>query len=84
MIDSEAIQNAEAEVASPQQPAAEGPQGVITPEEHERLIAEAEQRGYLRGRNEAITSRLDSPQLLEEPEEPEGVSILGNLRPSVW
>ena len=48
------------------------------------MLAEAEQRGYLRGRNEAITSRLDSPQLLEEPEEPVSVTILGNLRPSVW
>lgn len=84
MIDSEAIQNAEAEMASPEQGAAAQPPAPIAADEHQRLIAEAEQRGYLRGRNEAITSRLDSPQLLEEPEEPVSVSILGNLRPSVW
>lgn len=33
--------------------------------EIDRMVAEAEERGYLRGRNEAANSLLNSPKLLE-------------------
>lgn len=33
----------------------------------EALIAEAERRGYLRGRNEALAERLSAPDMLAEP-----------------
>lgn len=59
-------------------------------------LAEAERRGYLRGRNEALAERLAEPGLWEmaddadffEPDdsaEPHGeVEILRNIRPNVW
>lgn len=59
-------------------------------------LAEAERRGYLRGRNEALAERLAEPGLWEmaddadffEPDdsaEPRGeVEILRNIRPNVW
>lgn len=59
----------------------------------DRLIAEAEQRGYLRGRNEAIEETMASPALWEntrltrarEMEEPDPASLfLSRLRPDVW
>lgn len=57
----------------------------------EVLVAEAEQRGYLRGRNESIESLMSSPGMYEHsagesqrlPSSNE-VLILNNLRPSVW
>ncbi len=33
----------------------------------EELIAEAEQRGYLRGRNEALAESLSRPAMMAEP-----------------
>lgn len=33
----------------------------------ETLIAEAEQRGYLRGRNEALAESLNRPAMMAEP-----------------
>ena len=68
------------------------------PEEHTplpdiaSLIAEAEERGYLRGRNEQIAMEMRSPSLWEtkrepsetlEPDKPQPL-ILNHLRPSVW
>ena len=56
------------------------------------LIAEAEERGYLRGRNEKIAMEMRSPSLWEtmreldekpEHEKPQPL-ILNHLRPSVW
>lgn len=55
------------------------------------MVAQAEQRGYLRGRNEAIENALSGPglwQLATDEGEPVGhepeVPILQALRPSVW
>lgn len=56
------------------------------------LVAEAEERGYLRGRNEKIAMEMRSPSLWETMREPEHKSdrekpqplILNHLRPSVW
>lgn len=56
------------------------------------LIAEAEERGYLRGRNEKIAIEMRSPALWEtirepahkaEAEKPQPL-ILNHLRHSVW
>lgn len=45
---------------------AAGPQGEAGPVE--RLVEEAEQRGYLRGRNEALAGLYASPAVWEEPD----------------
>ncbi len=57
----------------------------------EALIAEAEQRGYLRGRNERIEQLMDEPGLLERDgngapgeTESEKVEILRHRRISIW
>ena len=56
------------------------------------LLAEAEERGYLRGRNEKIAMEMRSPSLWETMRKPEHMPdrekpqplILNHLRPSVW
>lgn len=55
------------------------------------LVAEAEKRGYLRGRNEKIELEMKRPALWDEtagekkPDKPEPQpSILNNMRRSVW
>ena len=59
----------------------------------EALLAEAEQRGYLRGRNEAIEASMHTPALLENSrltraralEAPDPASLfLSLIRPGVW
>ena len=59
----------------------------------EALLAEAEQRGYLRGRNEAIEASMHTPALLENSrltraralEDPDPASLfLSRIRPGVW
>lgn len=57
----------------------------------EQLIAEAEQRGYLRGRNESIKQLMAQPAMYEQlnarPHQPSTdseVMILNNMRRSVW
>ena len=59
----------------------------------EALLAEAEQRGYLRGRNEAIEASMHTPALLETSrlpraralEAPDPASLfLSRIRPGVW
>lgn len=54
------------------------PGRTISEEEYAQAIAEAEQRGYLRGRNEQIDA------LMEESPEAEGVEILQHPRVSIW
>jgi len=56
----------------------------------ERLLAEAEERGYTRGRNERITELMEhpsqaDPSLHDTPPcgEPR-ILILDNIRPSIW
>lgn len=54
------------------------------------LIREAEQRGYLRGRNEQITLAMQQPTHWESPDSPATAeaepvpTILANMRRSVW
>lgn len=77
-------EEAETEAAPEEAPAAP------TPEEIERMVAEAEQRGYLRGRNEQIEQLMEAPTGYETETLGEGghlkgePMILGNLKPSIW
>ncbi len=77
-------EEAETEAAPEEAPA--GP----TPEEIEQMMAEAEQRGYLRGRNEQIEQLMEAPTGYETETLGEGghlqgePMILGNLKPSIW
>lgn len=54
------------------------------------LLAEAEQRGYLRGRNESIHELMTSPHgggdtSASQPVADEAeILILNNIRPSIW
>lgn len=45
----------------------EGEAGAVSAEEVARLVAEAEQRGYLRGLNENAREMMGRPALLENP-----------------
>lgn len=77
---------------------AEAPESHESPEtpkapDIEALLAEAEQRGYLRGRNEAIEASMHTPALLENSrltraralEAPDPASLfLSRIRPGVW
>ncbi|MBD5211252.1 MAG: hypothetical protein HDS77_08320 [Bacteroidales bacterium] len=64
--------------------------GAISPEEVERLIAEAEARGYERGRNAGIEAwinesrRIALPHSREKPDCESEIMILNNMRRSVW
>lgn len=77
-------EEAETEAAPEEAPA--GP----TTEEIEQMMAEAEQRGYLRGRNEQIEQLMEAPTGYETETPGEGghlqgePMILGNLKPSIW
>ncbi len=77
-------EEAETEAAPEEAPA------VPTPEEIEQMMAEAEQRGYLRGRNEQIEQLMEAPTGYETETLGEGghlqgePMILGNLKPSIW
>lgn len=77
-------EEAETEAAPEETPAAP------TPEEIEQMVAEAEQRGYLRGRNEQIEQLMEAPTGYETETLGEGghlkgePMILGNLKPSIW
>lgn len=52
-------------------------------------LAEAEERGYRRGLNEQIESKMREPGVWEgpeggQPESPGGFEILSNMRRSFW
>lgn len=75
--------------------AATGPeQTVYTEERVATLVAEAEQRGYLRGRNEKIEMELSARGLFEQPDDTATAAhaadprnpcdMLSYIRPSVW
>lgn len=74
------------------EPPAEEPQATAVPSPEppdiDRLIAEAEHRGYMRGRNESIEQLMrpaDAPaDNSGEPDRRTEVLILNNLRESVW
>lgn len=80
-------------VPQPEEPApVEQPATAVDSTDMQRLIAEAEQRGYLRGRNEAIEQLMQAPSLfggtvtaqerVAESDPAEG--FLSGLRPGVW
>lgn len=69
-----------ASAPAPESPAATEPSGPTLAE----MLRQAEERGYLRGRNDAITEQLTAPTLLQEPPSQPTVTILGSIRPSVW
>ena len=69
------------------------PTNMVARDEVNRLVAEAEARGYLRGRNETAAESMHTPQLWENPRrtvmeqecEPDPASgFLSKLRPGVW
>ncbi len=73
--------------ATAQQPEPAAPDNA----ELQRLLAEAEQRGYMRGRNEAIENLMQAPALFESTAAPTTDStanpadgFLSGLRPGVW
>lgn len=68
---------------------------VYTARQIDEMMAEAEERGYIRGRNERITALMMRPELLENPLRPREApsrpsagelaeAFLSSLRPSVW
>ena len=64
--------------------------GARSPEEVERLVAEAEARGYERGRNAGIEAWINEsrrsalPHSREKPDCESEIMILNNMRRSVW
>lgn len=74
------------------EPAAGNDSGMVKLSEIEALVAEAEERGYLRGRNESIERLMRRPGILEqEPWQRETYvqpetepMILNNPRVSIW
>lgn len=99
-INAEALQNAEAEhaagAADPTPAAtnstaecagdgdvAAAPGGAPGPD-IDALIAEAEERGRLKGRNEAIAEHMNRPALWQDPDERAEVTILNDTRPCIW
>ena len=53
------------------------------------LVKEAEERGYVRGRNEVIKQQMDQPQVWQMPQTEQATAspqpeILAHLRRSVW
>lgn len=74
-----------------QQPASQPQPTAPDDTELQRLLAEAEQRGYMRGRNEAIEHLMQAPALFESATTPAADStsnpadgFLSGLRPGVW
>ncbi len=74
------------------EPAAGNDSGMVKLSEIEALVAEAEERGYLRGRNESIERLMRRPGILEqEPWQRDACGqsetepmILNNPRVSIW
>ncbi len=65
------------------------PEAVLTPNDIDRMVNEAEERGYLRGRNEAVEALMNRParQKPTDPDDDDGddpVMILREMRRSVW
>lgn len=65
----------------------------VPQEEVDRLVAEAEARGYAKGRNEMLAAGMHTPQLwenscrtaMEEAQKPDpAMKFLSKIRPSIW
>lgn len=95
----ESAEQGEAEAAAETKPGGDRPEGMpeipkrLTAAEVEALTAEAEMRGYLRGRNESIEELMKRPgtneplKLAPNPERPAaggGAEILRTMRESIW
>lgn len=72
---------------------AETPAETVTKEEANRMVVEAEARGYLRGKNENAAMSLHTPRLWENPcrtameqecEPDPANGFLSKIRPGVW
>lgn len=89
----------EAPLESPTiEPQAEPTPEAITPDDLARAVAEAEQRGYLRGRNESISQSMRRNGIWEQPHHSEDATqpapssadgdddpvLLRRIRPSIW
>lgn len=72
-------------------------ESVVSKDELARAVAEAEQRGYMRGRNEAMSHPMRRNGIWEQPHREEDVSpvndgvddtddlvLLRRIRPSIW
>lgn len=88
----EAIDPPEAQPV-PELPAPEAPAAApaLSAEEVAAMVAEAEQRGYLRGCNERIDTLMERPAMWQQPAPPAApadddteIMILNHLRRSVW
>lgn len=72
------------------EPPAPSPAPALTAEEVAAMVAEAEQRGYLRGCNERIDTLMERPAMWQQPAAPAPadddteIMILNHLRRSVW
>lgn len=85
---SEALDNA-CEPSLPQQQATDSADQADEVPSLEALLDEAEQRGYLRGRNEAVSLEMQRPSQWEnitgnESSDTGQPLILNNMRRSVW
>ena len=91
VADEEVTVNENPESETEETPEAESPaESVPDVPDIERLVAEAEERGYKRGRNERIAELMENPSAADvslpddaPAEEPE-ILILNNIRPSIW
>lgn len=81
------------EQATEQHENIEAPEETVTKEEANRMVAEAEARGYLRGKNENAALSMHSPRLWENPcrtameqecEPDPANGFLSKIRPGVW
>ena len=77
--DTQPTESNENQESDPTLPTADSPAPDI-----DRLIAEAEERGYKRGRNESIQELMEQPAPAVSETEQSEILILSNIRPSIW
>ncbi len=87
--DTEMTQEVTAEVTENE--VTDEPTEVLTPEMVEQMVRDAEERGYLKGRNEAVEALMDRPGYGGKPTEgadeddgEDAMMILREMRRSVW
>ncbi len=64
--------------------ASQGPRPEVTRVDLEEVLAAAERRGYLKGRNERIEELMSRPRELEAPTQSAKALILNHIRRSIW
>lgn len=84
-------QPTEASVGAPEVPGEEGAEEAPQlPADWEAQLAEAERRGYLRGRNESIEQLMQAPGMYERLDAPQGempqaeIPFLSREKVSIW